>query len=308
MRNQLKPLLRAYELGLCSGDTESACWAIHLFYHQRYLTSFSLDLCIADVEMYMPQMKDLNQVVAYRSTLVNYQMFMNLAGRTDTDPLSLSGEFCTAENHAEWYAQDPFYHHHCRLWECYVRTLYGAHEECADLVIKYGHNSAAKSNPGTFSMSMFEVICKGVSCAVAARITGKKAHRKNAVAIHRRVKSWIQQGNPNVAHVEAFLDGQLSAIAGKQHAAIKSLQVSIVIAARGGLLLDAALFSECFGEYLMESDCDEATFRLQEAIKYYREFGAHRKVHILEKKYGNLWPKPTYVVATQEMDPLVVHN
>ena len=303
MRDQLKPLLRAYELGLCCGDAESACWAIHLFYHQRYLTSFSLDLCIADVEMYLPQMLQLNQVVAYRSTLVNYQMFMNLAGRTDTDPLSLSGEFCTPANHADWYANDPFYHQHCRLWECYVRTLYGEHEECAKLVVKYGNNTTVKSNPATFSMSMFEVISKGVSSAVAARTTKKRAYRKNALAIHKRIKDWIDKGNPNVAHLDAFLDGQFSAMAGKQFAAIKSLQVSIVIAARGGLLLDAALFSECFGEYLIElGDSDEAVFRLQEAIKYYREFGARRKERLLETKYVNLWPKPRFVMATQEAD------
>ena len=299
MRDQLKPLLRSYELGLCAGDTESAAWAIHIFYQLRYLTSFSLDLCIADVEVYMPQMKELKQLVAYRSTLVNYQMFMNLAGRTDTDPLSLSGEYCTPENHAEWSEQDAFYFHHCRLWECYVRTMYGEHEECAKLAIKYGHNTSVKSNPGAFSISMFEVISKGVSSAIAARQTGKKSYKKIALAIHRRLKDWIDKGNPNVAHLDAFMDAQFAAMKGKNFAAIKSFQVSIVIAARGGLLLDAAMFSESFGEYLLErDDSEEATFRLQEAIKYYREFGAHRKVMLLEEKHGNLWPKPAFVMAT----------
>ena len=117
MRDQIKPSLRAYELGLSSGDTESACWAIHLFYHNRFLTSFSLDLCIADLEIYMPQMKELDFLVAYRSTMVNYQMFMNLAGRTETDPLSLSGEYCTVADNEEWMKCDPFYYHHCLLWE-----------------------------------------------------------------------------------------------------------------------------------------------------------------------------------------------
>ena len=300
MRDQLKPLLRAYELGLCTGDTESACWAIHLFYHMRYLTSFSLDLCIADVEMYMPQMKELNQVVAYRSTLVNYQMFMNLAGRTDTDPLSLSGKYCTPENHQTWCEQDPFYYHHCLLWECYVRTIYGEHVECAKLVQKYGNNTVVKSNPGTFSMDMFEVFSKGISCSIAARVTKKRAFRKDAMAIHRRIKNWIEKGNPNVAHLDAFLDGQMSAAAGKKFAAIKSFQVAIVIAARGGLIMDAAMFSECFGEYLLEvDDRDEAVFRLREAIKYYREFGAFRKVSLLEEKHANLWPKPEFVTTVR---------
>ena len=167
-------------------------------------------------------------------------------------------------------------------------------------MIKYGNNTAVKSNPGTFSISMFEVISKGVSSAIAARQTRNKAYRKNALAIHKRLKDWIEKGNPNVAHLDAFLDGQFAAMAGKKFAAIKSLQVSIVIAARGGLLLDAALFSECFGEYLLEiGDPHEAAFRLREAIKYYGEFGALRKTRMLEEKHDNLWPKPAFVTATR---------
>ena len=147
---------------------------------------------------------------------------------------------------------------------------------------------------------MFEVICKGVSSSIAARITRKKVYRKSALAIHKRLKDWIEKGNPNVAHLDAFLDGQFAAMLGKKFAAIKSFQVSIVISARGGLLLDAALFSECFGEYLLEiGDRDEAVFRLREAIKYYQEFGAFRKTSMIEEKYDYLWPKPEFVTATR---------
>ena len=180
-----------------------------------------------------------------------------------------------------------------------MRTIYGKHEECSKLVVKYGNNTAVKSNPGTYTIAMFEVICKGISSAIAARATGNRAYRKNAQAIHRRLKNWIEKGNPNVAHLDAFMDAQFATLAGKKFAAIKSFQVSIVIAARGGLLFDAALFSECFGQYLLEiGDDDEAAFRLREAIKYYSEFGALRKTNQLQQKYSDLWPKPAFVTVS----------
>lgn len=272
-----------------------------MFYLYRHLTSFSLELGIVDVEVYMPQMNDLNQLVTYRSTVVIYQMFMNLAGRTDTDPLSLVGEYCTAENHAVWSATDPSYEHHCRIWECYIRTIYGAHKKCADLAVKYGPNATVKSNPGAFCLALFEVITKGVSSFVAARQTGKRPYRKIALAIRKRIKSWIDNGNPSVAHLDAFFDAELAALNGKHFAAIDKYQVSVIMSARRGLLLDAGLFSEIFGEYVLgRGDKDEAAFRLQEAIKYYAEFGAKRKVAMIEKKHGYLWPKPSIVVAVEK--------
>jgi hypothetical protein len=296
----LKPLQRAYEAGLCAGDAESACWAIHYFTHLRYLVSFPLDLIIKDLEVYIPQMKELNQLVAYRSTLANFQMFMNLSGKTKTDLLSLTGDFCTTENHETWLKEDALYEHHCRLWQCYILTVYGEHEKCARLAIKYGWNTAVKSNPGAFSISLFEAISKGISSFVAARKTtgrSKKQIRKIALSIRKRVKDWIDKGNINVAHLDAFFDAEASLLNGRDFVAIKHYKVAIIKAARGGLMMDAGQFSEIFGEYLLENgDVEEATYRLKEAVKYYREFGAVRKVILIEQKYVGILAPPSTVI------------
>lgn len=294
MYTQMKSLQRAYEAGLSAGDAESASWAIMLFYHIRFLVSFSLDLVIADVEMYMAQMKDLNQIVAYRSTLVNYQMFLNLAGRTNSDPMSLTGEYCTTEDHARWMKEDEFYSGHCRLWECCIRTWYGEHEECAKLVLEYGSYTAIKTNPGTFSIAAFEVISKGISSFVAARTSSsarsRRKYRKAALSIRKRVKKWIGQGCPNFAHLDAFFDAEVHAMNGNHYDAVQKYQVAIMIAARGGLSMEAGLFSETVAQYFLckGDDTGEATFRFKEAIKYYESFGAKRKIEMLQDVYSEL--------------------
>ena len=38
----------------------------------------------------------------------------------------------------------------------------------------------------------------------------------------------------------------------------------------------------------------------REAIRYYKEFGAHRKVKLMEEKNDSLWPKPDFVMAPKE--------
>ena len=173
IRKSLKSLLRSYELGLCSGDIESAFWSISVFLTIRFMTGFPIDLCIEDMEMYVPQMKEFNHMVAYHTGRLMQEGFMNLAGRTNTEPLSITGEILSAEDHEVWQKEDPFYFHYTRLWECYFRTIYGRHEECAKLAIEYGLDGAHKANPGCISIALMEVFCKGVSSAIAARRHGR---------------------------------------------------------------------------------------------------------------------------------------
>lgn len=57
---------------------------------------------------------------------------------------------------------------------------------------------------------------------------------------------------------------------------------------RAGFIQDAALTSERFAEYLLEvKDVDGASYQMGEAVRYYREWGALRKVSMLEEKYAD---------------------
>jgi len=302
MRDMIKPLQRAYNAALRAGDKESACWAIYCFILYRFQTGFSLDLVIKDVEVYMPQMLELNQIVAYHCTLGNYQWFMNLAGRAETDPFSLVGDFLSIEDHKKWSIDDAMYEGLSRHWKCYLLTVFGEHHQCADLAIEHGISGAVKSNPGSFSIAMFEVFAKGISSFVAARATSERLKRrkymKNALALRKRVRQWIEKGARDVGHLNAFFDAEHKALKGKHFSAILNYQVAVTIAARNGYLLDAGLFSETFGEYLLSvDDKDEASFRLQEAVKYYQDFGARRKVAMLEEKHRKLLSPESLEIA-----------
>jgi hypothetical protein len=150
---------------------------------------------------------------------------------------------------------------------------------------------------------LFEAISKGISSFVAARKTtgrSKKQIRKIALSIRKRVKDWIDKGNPNVAHLDAFFDAEASLLNGRDFSAIKHYKVAIIKAARGGLMMDAGQFSEIFGEYLLENgDIEEAAYRLKEAVKYYREFGAFRKVILIEQKYSGILAPPSTIIHSE---------
>jgi hypothetical protein len=71
----------------------------------------------------------------------------------------------------------------------------------------------------------------------------------------------------------------------------------VVMAARGGFVHDAALANERYGEFLLHdmSDKREALFRFEEAIKFYSDWGASKKVELLREQYSDLWQTPTEI-------------
>ena len=118
-----------------------------------------------------------------------------------------------------------------------------------------------------------------------------------------KVKAWLKKGCPNVIHLAPFLDAEYEVAVAKGidiSSAIKKFESAVLLSARGGYLLDAAIVSERFGEVYLEKLKDEehASFRLCQAIKYYKEAHAYGKVDDLESKYGYLIAKPKEILTT----------
>ena len=87
-------------------------------------------------------------------------------------------------------------------------------------------------------------------------------------------------------HYECFLDAEHAALKGKKVYAKDQYEEAIKMAARTGHLHHAALFNERFADFLKHDlvDKEESSYRLKEAIRWYKEWGAKRKVELLEKE------------------------
>mmetsp|Transcript_40364 Transcript_40364/g.97469 ORF Transcript_40364/g.97469 Transcript_40364/m.97469 type:complete len:104 (+) Transcript_40364:1084-1395(+) len=98
------------------------------------------------------------------------------------------------------------------------------------------------------------------------------------------IKRWVKNGNPNVQHYCCLLNAEKAALAKKQKAAEAFYKYAIVLAARTGYLNDAALINERYAGFMKEvGDEDEAKYRLEEAIRFYRDWGAYAKVEQLSR-------------------------
>jgi hypothetical protein len=104
------------------------------------------------------------------------------------------------------------------------------------------------------------------------------------------LQGWLDKGNPNVKHYVTLLDTEWAALNGQRHVASKLYETSVTLAARGGFLQDAGLANERYADFLLRDvpDEDEAAHRMEEAIRFYGNWRAARKVDRLRVKLRQL--------------------
>ena len=122
-----------------------------------------------------------------------------------------------------------------------------------------------------------------VALFAMARKTKRFKYIRAAYRVRKKIVSWAKSGNPNVKHYECFLEAEHTALKGKKSAAKVKYEAAIRKAARTGHLHHAALFNERFADFLRYdlSEEEESSYRLREAIRWYGEWGAKRKVELL---------------------------
>jgi predicted ATPase len=291
LRNNLKPLVHAYELGLRSGDTETAGLSMLFFIQARFVLSFPLDLLADDLYSFASQMKEFKRQNCYEIAIVYWEFLDSIVGRSDCDILDYGGNHVSNDELNCWYKANP------RLRKCrnFLRSflcfLYGKYEQCADLAAEFGHDEYWKGNPGVVT-GYFELLSKGISCYAAAGRTKKRKYKRLAQIIHRRIIQLANKGNPNVIQYKLILDAEKHALKGRHTTAMALYNNAVVMSARGGYLLEAAVSSERLAHlHLQKKDERETSYRLEQACKYYTDLGAHRKVELLRQTHSYLLPQ-----------------
>ena len=282
----MKPLLRAYDVGMSTGDVESGIWGICFYLEFAIYGGRSLKPIEADYRVYTKQMKEFKQLKALRLSLCFWQSVLNLLGvseRTceltgeamDQDKLLKEAEE-TADTHLSGQIQ--------RI-RIFLASFFGEYSLGATLALKFGEQNATE-NPGSPSVIQARFRC-AVCCLAMARATNQRKYLKYGKYLTRVIKGWVEKGNPNVTHYESLLDAQLALVAKRYHVAKKHYETAALLAARNGYNHDQALINELYAEFLYTQmgDRSEAEYRMSEAVKLYDEWGAAAKVKQLRNKY-----------------------
>ena len=238
------------------------------------------------------QMKFLKKHAYFHQASMYHQVALNLmlGNLMDTgDPSLLAGDAVSPaelEKHIAQENEEPVIFSSYMLTQCLLYVLFGKHQKSADLTLKKGHDFYASSN---FSHPTIPMYCfiSGLSCFAAFAETKKKKYLKVAKIQQKKLKTWMDNGNPNVNHYVAFLEAE-SAACQKKAVAVDLYTTAIQQAAQDEQVHLAALASERLGEFHLNvmRKKDEATYRLDQSMHYYGQWGAVAKVQDIHSKYG----------------------
>ena len=332
LKLSLKPLLHSYEVGMATGDTESAAWSL-LFYLELCLsTGTPLDRMSTDIAFYVEQLREVKQlnVLVPLSTL--WQTVLHLSGKNEYTG-GFSGDVFDADEAIRNANQNvDNVRAGISVRVMYLSFLFGNHEAVFQCIKDTGMDKGTydKLFPGAWvvcplytfnAMSLISLYRKSrnrkylrIARLFAKKVKGWAAigvrsvpppHRirimPSPLTLHILLPFFSSAQNPNVIHFDALLDAEFASLRGDSYTSSTRFEVAIQYSARSGLTQDRALAHERYGEHLLRlgtSNTEDAVFHLSEALKLYEEWGALGKVRRIQAVHGS-WFAPASSVQLE---------
>lgn len=234
-------------------------------------------------------MKELHRHQAYDYTQTFLQAVLNLRGQSEHTTRIEGDRIEDADQFLQDRMDNPPMVVIFRAHEIRLNTIFCKYEQGAELFISHGWKFP-EAAPG-HCMFMEAVFCGGLCCFEMARSRiARKKYKKHANKALSTIQSWVRQGNPNVRHHKALLEAEMAVLRGRHKLAEQHYQSAISIAARAGVVHDAALANERYGQFLRTVLLDKggAAFQLDRALEFYTEWGADAKVRLMRHVHNDL--------------------
>ncbi|KAL3934740.1 MAG: hypothetical protein SGBAC_009606 [Bacillariaceae sp.] len=280
-----EPYFQIYISGMREGNIEYSLYALIVhFLLIPYVLGKPLSLMLEECPKILAQAEGLKHSYQTFQTKCYRQVFLNLSQPNCPCPHKLEGESISAEEiEMARKSKDTMLLGLVHYYECQL-LLFFDDPSFADRAIK--DRDVFSKYCGEDPNIIIETFHRGVCLYTAACRTKKRRYKKYAMVVRKTIAKWKQAGNPNVIYYCFFLDAMHFALKGKHDQADALFQKAIVFVCRSGYLHHAGLFNELYAEFLRDAlgDSSEYEFRMFEAIRCYRDWGALAKVQILKKR------------------------
>ena len=282
-----RPLLRAYNVGMATGDLESAFWSIVGVIEFSIITGTNLSLVREDFEKYVGEMESLNQTKPVLCARMSWQLVLNLVQgghELGDDVLDVKAVIAQVTENRQ-YALECIHLHRtklaCAFW-------YDQFQVVCSIMEQTGYNKflPEKEKPGLAHHGQMYIYC-ALSCISVARSLqdpGEKRRRRiQATKFLSKFQSWSSRGNLAVQHAEVLVKAELASLDGNPQEAEKDYEIAILLAGRNGFSNYQGLAHErCAAHALRVGDMNEARYNYRRALDLYTEWGALGKVAHLE--------------------------
>ncbi|CAJ1953895.1 unnamed protein product [Cylindrotheca closterium] len=281
------PMIDGYKKALRAGETEFALWNLLSYVAMvPYILGKPLEQILQECPKAMIQFEEAASAVHVLDMRVLMQMLSNLSDPSCPDPSKLEGEIFSKVHDDEKEAKVHLAISHFAEGE--LLLFQGDYVAAADRAINLGevHTELV---PGIYTI-MIETFHRAVVLYAAALKTKKKKYRVHAKKVRKKVSGWAKAGNPNVEYFDLFLTAEQLALDKKLDEAQPKYKSAIRLATRSGHLHHAGLLNERYADFLLalRSNVEESKRALKISIKWYKDWGATRKVKALESKLSEL--------------------
>jgi len=283
--------MEAYRTATACGDLESAAWSISNYINFSFFDGTRLSHIDADCAAYTKVLLDFNQTQQHYLMCLGWQKIMNLRGTSKHTVLLIGDAF--DERKGTYDTVDLMANtqkHALDLTKAGLCCFFGEYEMGAKLSV-VSALALAEATPGasTVPPSLFRA---ALTCFAASHVTTSKSRKylKTARQCAKQLKVWNKQGHPNCPHYLTILKAEEHFLRGKHSSAIALYAQSIKSTSQRGYIHDEATANERLADCLMDyGRRDDAKSRYEESSRLYREWGALKKVEVLEAKTQKLF-------------------
>ncbi|HEY9607580.1 MAG TPA: AAA family ATPase [Allocoleopsis sp.] len=296
----LKPLLEAYQIGLETGDLESAAYCAYTYCFQSYANGKELVEVEHDMVTYGEIIYQIKQETAYAWNQIFRQVIINLMGRS-VNPCRLMGESYNEENELPQYeatndGSTIFTVHFNKLFLCYLFSEYDQAVENSALAGSYLIRLT-----GTFLEPLY-YFYDSLATLATYLDSSTQAQSKilNKVAVNQdKMKHWAHYAPMNYLHKYHLVQAETARVLGQWFEAEEFYEQAIFGAKDNDYLQEEALAYELAAKFYLSRDREKiAQTYMKEAHYCYERWGATAKVNDLETKYPQLLTQSPTVTRT----------
>ena len=303
-KDTLRPLQRAYTIGLDIGDFTFASYAAMHYIMHAYFVGKPLDDLETDCQAYSARLESLQQKAALSYLQIFHQAIANLLGQTD-NPTQLMGEFFNEQIDVEEFvqinAQTGLWHFHvCQVVLNYLFESYEAAFEHSQKASHYAVAGVGMLTVPIFylytALSCFACLSNNFNEAEDSRLDTLdsaqiQAHPKWALinAAKEKLRNWASHAPMNCQHRYDLICAEEQRALGNFPMAIDLYDRAIAGAKENDYIQEEALANELAAKfYLAWGKAKVAAGYMQEAYYGYAKWGAKAKIVDLEARYPNL--------------------
>ncbi|KAL3929618.1 MAG: hypothetical protein SGARI_004701, partial [Bacillariaceae sp.] len=296
-----RPLLKSYELGLRSGDLDSAFWSAMNFLELQMHTGVNLQRVLLDQQLYASQFESHKHEKQLTLTKISWQYALNLSQEErSVDSHKIKGSVFDEDSYIEktqGQLQYALELQHLQRAKIFSAFWFHKHDLVVELMraSEYQDFVPETYGPGLTGHGPVYFNCS-LSCVSLARSSASKAIRKKHLAVakkflDKKFKVWSNKGNPNVMVYENLLAAEIADVEGKASKAKKLYESAILLAGKWTLTNYRALSHELAGESAQRlGDDEDARYHYDHAIELFEEWGAKWRANKLKKKVEELTP------------------